>query len=59
MRENGVIPKDRSGHRNLLHLLRTILADPRIDALGRDYIPTPDGAKALVARKSNGDVFGF
>ena len=41
----GSIPKTRSGHRNVLHVLRDVLADMDLDALGIDYIETPHAAK--------------
>lgn len=38
-------PKTRSGHRNVLHVVRDVLADMDLDALGVDYIETPMLAK--------------
>lgn len=37
----GHIAKTKSGHRNLLHVLRDVLADIDLDALGENYIKTP------------------
>jgi len=34
----GAIVKDKSGHRNFLHLLGDILDDMDLDALGVDYV---------------------
>lgn len=36
----GSIEKTHSGHRNPLHLMRDILNDIDLDALGKDYIKT-------------------
>ncbi len=38
---DGEIAKTKSGHRNLLHVLKDILDDVDLDALGVDYIETP------------------
>ncbi len=37
----GTVAKSKSGHRNILHLLRAILSDPALDQLGVNYITTP------------------
>ena len=34
----GTVAKERSGHRNFLHLLAAILDDVDLDALGEDYV---------------------
>lgn len=37
---SGYVTKDRSGHRNPLHVLKAALADIDLSVLGRDYIST-------------------
>ena len=34
----GSVPKDKSGHRNFLHLLAAIMDDINLDALDEDYV---------------------
>lgn len=34
----GSVPKDKSGHRNFLHLLAAIIDDIDLDTLGSDYV---------------------
>ena len=34
----GSVPKDKSGHRNFLHLLAAILDDIDLDELGHNYV---------------------
>ena len=34
----GSVPKDKSGHRNFLHLLAAIVDDIDLDALGKNYV---------------------
>lgn len=55
--KRGAIRKTQSGHRNLLHLLRDIFADMKIDDLPPDYIPCPleEIAKDKEARKKAAD----
>ena len=36
----GQVPKNHSGHRNPLHLLRDVLATIDLDGLGKDYVTT-------------------
>lgn len=37
---DGEVPKTKSGHRNPLHLLKAVLNDLDLDALGTNYITT-------------------
>ena len=34
----GSVPKDKSGHRNFLHLLAAIMEDIDLDELGQNYV---------------------
>lgn len=40
----GTLPKTYSGHGNILHLLKAILDDVRLDSLGTDYSSIRKGA---------------
>lgn len=35
---SGAVPKSKSGHQNFLHLLRDIMNDVDLDALGENYV---------------------
>lgn len=50
-----VRPKEKSAHRNLLHVLRDFLNEADLDALGNDYIVVPgiDGAGQLQENQAN------
>ncbi len=44
----GYLPKTRSGHQNILHLMRAVLSDRQIDELPQDYAPSPRTDKSCV-----------
>lgn len=39
----GVVPKSRSGHQNILHLLRDVMNNADLGLLGVDYIKRAGG----------------
>jgi len=52
----GSVPKDKSGHRNFLHLMAAIMDDLDLDALGKDYVNVETEVVAVYPQaKDRGD----